>query len=70
MTFLSIEVHFLQELIRMFLYVFPPLQAQITGYVEYFGQCTSEQFPDDIAEVYLLFESVFLVCMVYILNSI
>ncbi|KAF9687050.1 hypothetical protein SADUNF_Sadunf02G0053400 [Salix dunnii] len=26
-------------------------KAQITAYVEYFGQCTSEQFPDDIAEL-------------------
>lgn len=29
-----------------------PHQAQITAYVEYFGQFTSEQFPEDIAEVY------------------
>ncbi|KAJ6337210.1 hypothetical protein OIU76_006979 [Salix suchowensis] len=35
----------------MFLYVFLPPQAQIIAYVEYFGQCTSEQFPDDIAEL-------------------
>ncbi|KAI3971532.1 hypothetical protein MKW92_003257, partial [Papaver armeniacum] len=26
-------------------------KAQITAYVEYFGQFTSEQFPDDIAEL-------------------
>ncbi|KAJ4831475.1 hypothetical protein Tsubulata_015231 [Turnera subulata] len=26
-------------------------KAQITAYVEYFGQCTSEQFPEDIAEL-------------------
>nr|QNH91784.1 GIGANTEA protein [Populus ussuriensis] len=26
-------------------------KAQITAYVEYFGRCTSEQFPDDIAEL-------------------
>ncbi|KAF5187216.1 Gigantea-like protein [Thalictrum thalictroides] len=26
-------------------------QAQITAYVEYFGQFTSEQFPEDIAEI-------------------
>ncbi|CAK7346737.1 unnamed protein product [Dovyalis caffra] len=37
--------------------------AQITAYVDYFGQCTSEQFPDDIAEVYFLSETVFLVHM-------
>lgn len=28
------------------------LQAQTTAYVEYFGQFTSEQFPDDITEVH------------------
>lgn len=28
-------------------------KAQITAYVEYFGQFTSEQFPDDIAELHL-----------------
>jgi prepilin signal peptidase PulO-like enzyme (type II secretory pathway) len=50
-TFLSIEVQYLQELIPMLLHVFPHLQAQITAYVDYFGQCTSEHFPDDISEV-------------------
>ena len=33
----------------LLLFLFP--QAQITAYVEYFGQFTSEQFPEDIAEV-------------------
>lgn len=44
-------VHFLQYL-RNILLSFLPHQAQITAYVEYFGQFTSEQFPEDIAEVY------------------
>jgi len=26
-------------------------QAQIMAYVEYFGQFTSEQFPEDVAQV-------------------
>lgn len=30
-------------------------QDQITAYVEYFGQFTSEQFPEDIAEVFGLY---------------
>lgn len=29
----------------------PSLKAQITAYVEYFAQFTSEQFPEDISEV-------------------
>ena len=43
-------VHFLQYL-RNVLLSFLPHQDQITAYVEYFGQFTSEQFPEDIAEV-------------------
>lgn len=33
----------------LLLFIIP--QAQITAYVKYFGQFTSEQFPEDIAEV-------------------
>ena len=31
----------------------PGIQAEITTYVECLGQFTSEQFPEDIAEVFL-----------------
>lgn len=49
--FLSIEVHFCKSWYTCFL---TPVQAQITAYVEYFGQCTSEHFPEDIAEVFFV----------------
>lgn len=35
----------------MLLSFLPFPQAQIKAYVDYFGQFTSEQFPEDIAEV-------------------
>lgn len=55
--YMLFQIHYFSSvfclLIRLCFFFFSlfKIQAQITAYVEYFGQFTSESFPEDIAEV-------------------